>query len=251
MMVIYKAEFPNGKVYIGKSKNFESRKKSHYYNSYYLNSNPTKIKRAINKYGFENISWTILFSTTDESLINEKEKEYIIIYDSIKNGYNISNGGDGGDTISNNDKKYDIIKKQLKSKGINPEEYVIITDDLKYSIIDDYVKNIFSIKAIVRKYNISEQRITRFLKSENIEIDKDRCKETNSIKLSNSQIESVISIYKSGKTIKSIAEEKNLTIMIVSRILHDAGVRESKRFKNGKRYDGRQPKKRKLNKSIG
>jgi molybdopterin biosynthesis enzyme MoaB len=186
----------------------------------------------------------------DENLINQKEKEYIIIYDSIKNGYNISEGGDGGDTISNNDRKYDIIKKQLKSKGINPEEYVIITDELKYSIIEDYVKNIFSIKAIVRKYNISEQRITRFLKSENIEIDKDRCKETNSIKLSNSQIESVISRYKSGKTIKSIAEEKNLTIMIVSRILHDAGVRESKRFKNGKRYDGRQPKKRKLNNSI-
>ena len=28
-MVIYKAEFPNGKVYIGKTKNFENRKKSH------------------------------------------------------------------------------------------------------------------------------------------------------------------------------------------------------------------------------
>jgi hypothetical protein len=247
MMVIYKAEFPNGKVYIGKSKNFESRKKSHYYNSCYLNSKPTKIKRAINKYGFENISWTILFSTTDVSLINEKEKEYIIIYDSIKNGYNISNGGDGGDTISNNNRKYDIIKKQLKSKGIKPEEYVIITDDLKYSIIEDYVKNIFSIKAIVRKYNISEQRITRFLKSQNIEIDKYKCKETNSIKLSEEKINSVINKFKSGLNIKKISEEEKLTIMIVSRILHDSGVRISKRFKNGKRYDGKQPKNKNLN----
>jgi len=34
--------------------------------------------------------------------------------------------------------------------------------------------------------------------------------------------------------------------MITSRILHDSGVRISSRFKDGKRYDGKQPK----NKSI-
>lgn len=30
-MVIYKADFPNGKVYIGKSKSFDDRKIKHYY----------------------------------------------------------------------------------------------------------------------------------------------------------------------------------------------------------------------------
>ncbi len=30
--------------------------------------------------------------------------------------------------------------------------------------------------------------------------------------------------------------------MITSRILHDFGVRISSRFKDGKRYDGKQPK---------
>mgnify|MGYP000958948058 CR=1 FL=1 len=54
MIVIYKAKFPNGKVYIGKSKNFESRKMSHFYNSTYENYNSTKMNRAINKYGFDN-----------------------------------------------------------------------------------------------------------------------------------------------------------------------------------------------------
>ena len=60
-------------------------------------------------------------------------------------------------------------------------------------------------------------------------------------------IDKIVNLYKIGKTIKQISEEEKLTIMIVSRILHDSGVRESKRFKNGKRYDGKQPKKRQLN----
>lgn len=51
-------------------------------------------------------------------------------------------------------------------------------------------------------------------------------------------------MYRSGKNIKEISEIENLSIMIVSRILHDSGVRTSNRFLNGKRYDGRQPKNR-------
>jgi hypothetical protein len=72
MFVIYIAEFPNGKFYIGKSKDFND--------------------------------------------LNKKEIEFIIKYDSIKNGYNTSTGGDGGDTISNNPRRYD--GKQPKNKSI-------------------------------------------------------------------------------------------------------------------------------------
>lgn len=46
MFVIYKAEFPNGKVYIGKSKDFDSRKIKHSYSTRYYN---TKLTNAINK----------------------------------------------------------------------------------------------------------------------------------------------------------------------------------------------------------
>ncbi len=57
MIVVYKAEFPNGKVYIGKSKDFEIRKKQHFYNSRSKTKNQTKMKCAILKYGFNNIDW--------------------------------------------------------------------------------------------------------------------------------------------------------------------------------------------------
>lgn len=240
MFVIYKAEFPNGKVYIGKSKDFDSRKIKHSYSTRYYN---TKLTNAINKYGFDSIKWEIIFETEDIDIINQKEIEFILKYDSIKNGYNTSTGGDGGDTISSNPRRLDIIKQQLTSKGYDSDSYYIeISDIISKSIIEDYISNKLSLKALSRKYGISRQRITRFLKSNNIEIDQDRIKITNSIKLSEDQIESVINKYKNGKTIKDISSEENQTIQTISRILHDSGVRLSTRFKDGKRYDGKQPK---------
>jgi predicted DNA-binding protein YlxM (UPF0122 family) len=240
MFVIYKAEFPNGKVYIGKSKDFDSRKIKHSYSTRYYN---TKLTNAINKYGFDSIKWEIIFETEDIDIINQKEIEFISKYDSIKNGYNTSMGGDGGDTISNNPRRLDIIKQQLTSKGYDSENYYVdISEIISKSILDDYLNNKVSIREISKKYNISRQRLSRFFKSNNINIDKDMVKLTNSIKLEDDKINSVISKYENGKTIKEISEEEGLTIMITSRILHDAGVRTSTRFKDGKRYDGKQPK---------
>ena len=240
MFVIYKAEFPNGKVYIGKSKDFDSRKIKHSYSTRYYN---TKLTNAINKYGFDSIKWEIIFETEDIDIINQKEIEFILKYDSIKNGYNTSTGGDGGDTISNNPRRLDIIKQQLTSKGYDSENYYVdISGIISKSILDDYLNNKISIREISKKYNISRQRLSRFFKSNNINIDKDMVKLTNSIKLKDDKINSVISKYENSKTIKEISEEEGLTIMITSRILHDAGVRTSTRFKDGKRYDGKQPK---------
>jgi hypothetical protein len=188
--------------------------------------------------------------------MNQKERDFINLYKSTehKYGYNMV-CGDKEEFImrENFDENYriDIIKRKLKSNGHDPEKYVIITDEIKNEIIKDYVDNKFSIKALSRKFLVSHQRLARLLKSENIEIVKDKCVETNSVRIDDDEIKFIIDGYKSGKTIKNMAEELDLTIMIVSRILHDSGVRESKRFKNGKRYDGKQPKKRKLNDPIG
>lgn len=240
-MVIYKAEFPNGKVYIGKSKSFDDRKLKHYYSTRYYN---TKLTKAINKYGFDSINWEILYQTDDLQDLNEKEIELIKAYNSIKDGYNISTGGDGGDTISNNPNRIDIIKRQLTTKGYDDKYYVELSEIISNSILDDYLNNKISLRELAKKYNISRQRLKRFLISKDINIDQDRVKLTNTKTFDRDFIDEVISLYKNGLNIKEISELKGLTIMITSRILHDEGVRISSRFKDGKRYDGKQPKKK-------
>jgi hypothetical protein len=247
-MVIYQVLFPNGKMYIGKTKNLKNRKYIHLWDA--KKGSDLIFHRAIMKYGEENLTWNVIYECDEIEKLNEMEIFFIKKFDSINPefGYNMICGDKIDYGLRKNfDIEYqiDIIKKKLKSNGHNPDKYVIINEELSTHIIDDYLVNKLSIKALVRKYSISKNRITRFLLSQNIDIDAERCVLTNSIKLSDEQINNVIEKFQTKKTIKDIASEEGLTIMIVSRILHDYGVRESKRFKNGKRYDGKQPKNRK------
>lgn len=251
-MVIYKAEFPNGKVYIGKSKIFELRKYHHIWNSKRLNKNHIIMYKAINKYGPENIKWSIIYECSSIDEMNKKEIEFINLYKSTKYefGYNMVCGDKEDYELRQNfDKDYriDIIKRKLKSNGHDPNNYIEIDDNLSSLIIKDYQENLIGIRKLSKKYSISRQRLTRLFKYNKIEIDKDISSKINSYIPSNELIERVINNFKKSKTIKEISKDENLTILIVSRILHDSGIRKSKRFKNGKRYDGKQPKKQKSN----
>lgn len=254
-MVIYKAEFPNGKVYIGRTKNFNNRIYQHIWNSKRVENNHITMYRAIRKYKPENIKWEILCECSDIKEMKEKEIYYIKLYNSTleKFGYNMVCGDkEIYKKRENFEDGYmvDIIKRKLKSNGHDPEKYIVIGEKLSEEIKNDYINNKFSIRKLVKKYKISKQRLTRFLISNNIHIDRDICIFTNSIHINDETTNKIIEKYKSGLTIKKISEENNLTIMIVSRILNDSGVRKSKRFNNGKRYDGKQPKKRQSNCEI-
>jgi hypothetical protein len=250
MLVIYKAEFPNGKVYIGKTKNFEQRKYHHIWNSHREENSHIIMYKAICKYGSDNINWSILCECLDNDDMNKKEIEDIKMYNSTlhKFGYNMVCGDKEGYKKRenfNDDYQLDIIFKKLKSNGHDPNKYVVMTDDLLEKIKNDYIKNKISIRELVRKYKITKHRMTRILKSENIEIDQNRCKLTNSKKFDDDFINKVISMYSNGLLIKQIANKENKTIMIISRILHDSGVRISKRFSDGRMSDGSKPRKKK------
>ena len=52
-----------------------------------------KIEQAIKKYGWENVRHEIIEDGIDEELVDEKERYYINLYDSVKKGYNTSLGG--------------------------------------------------------------------------------------------------------------------------------------------------------------
>jgi group I intron endonuclease len=99
-MIIYKAQNKiTQKVYIGKTiKTLNERKKSH------LNKSKMGVKShfydSIRKYGEESFIWSEIIKCDNITTLNEMELFFIEKFDSFKNGYNMTIGGDGGDTIS-------------------------------------------------------------------------------------------------------------------------------------------------------
>lgn len=85
----------NNKSYIGLSKNVESRLNEHSRNFGYKSYSATKqLYFAFQEYGKDNFSFEILERCPEEKL-GERENYYIKKYNSFKNGYNQSWGGEG------------------------------------------------------------------------------------------------------------------------------------------------------------
>jgi group I intron endonuclease len=110
----------NGKYYYGKTFYIERRWQSHLLNA------SKKINRrlydAMNYYGYENFSVhkikeIYLPADNIAKELNRLEIYFINLSESLnpKYGYNMINGGDGGDTLTNNPNKQFIIKKRTNS----------------------------------------------------------------------------------------------------------------------------------------
>lgn len=98
--IIYMYESPSGKYYIGQTTRPKSRKNEHASMSY--NNSELPFHRAIRKYGFKNLKYSVLCTITCNSLenlkdiLNNLEKYYIVQYNcKVPNGYNVSDGGEG------------------------------------------------------------------------------------------------------------------------------------------------------------
>ena len=110
-MVIYKIiNLINGKFYIGKS----VKNKNGYFGSGKL------IIAAIKKYGKENFIKVILEECSDIKHLSTREKYWIEKEDAIRNGYNISTGGEGGNNITYHPNKKEIIEKVWAERRSNP-----------------------------------------------------------------------------------------------------------------------------------
>lgn len=107
MWLVYKYEFPNGKVYIGRSKNWKSRAKAGY--------GDTVVGKAIAECGWDNVKKEILseVDTVDEADI--LEKKYISEYNSTNPefGYNMTKGCTGGGAVRRYRKPMSDETKQL------------------------------------------------------------------------------------------------------------------------------------------
>lgn len=130
--------------YVGQTTNFSRRIEDHLYklrNNKHINP---KLQASWNKYGEENFLITKeAFDLTKEEL-NKKEKEEIIKEDSYNHGFNLTYGGDGGNTRGNltfedfcfiyfGNKKYaGMTNRTAKFKGIDSSTVSSIARDEAY-----------------------------------------------------------------------------------------------------------------------
>ena len=109
-MIIYRTiNIINNKFYIGKDTKNDPN---------YLGSG-TLLKRAIKKYGRENFKKEILEYCHNKKHLNEREIFWINQTNAQINGYNIADGGHGGNTYTEETKQK--ISELFKGRYISPE----------------------------------------------------------------------------------------------------------------------------------
>lgn len=132
---MYKLTFPSNKVYIGISNNFYKRWSDHISISA-NNALHNVLYKAIRKYSPENIKWQVIDIAKNYETAHELERRYILHFDSYRNGYNSTLGGDGvakwtRDSIKLEVKKY---KRKIDLKQANPSAYVLLNNYKKIDI---------------------------------------------------------------------------------------------------------------------
>ncbi len=96
--VVYRYISPSGKSYIGQTKDEHKRRLCFSPTKYYSGR---KMDNAVKKYGVDSFTYEVLYRNEYDSFeeatsdLNEKEWYYIAKYDSYRNGYNMTLGGEG------------------------------------------------------------------------------------------------------------------------------------------------------------
>lgn len=109
--VIYKITNPVGQSYIGQTINWNRR---YYRYSKLLCKRQPKIYNSLKKYEFKNHIFEILMENIPQVFLNDMEIEYIKIYDTFKNGLNLSEGG--GINPMNNPESRNKLKRPISEK---------------------------------------------------------------------------------------------------------------------------------------
>ena len=138
----------NSKVYIGKTtRDIETRWREHKKDALVGN---TKLYRSIRKHKLDNFYISMIEECNDD-IINDREKYYISYYDSYKNGYNSTLGGEDIAIVC----PEDIIS--LYYQGFNQSEISSKLSLTKKTV--SYYMNILGLQASNKKSNFDHDLI--------------------------------------------------------------------------------------------
>jgi group I intron endonuclease len=126
----------NGKKYIGK-------RVSDIFDKYYKGSG-LLLRRAIDKYGFDNFKCVVLQECYSNDELNEAEKHWIKLRNAAEsdNYYNITDGGDGGNTYKyKSSEELSEIKRKISKtckKIIHSEDWKKKASDARIGIKETF-----------------------------------------------------------------------------------------------------------------
>lgn len=146
----------NNKLYIGKTtyETVEKRFKEHCKDSQRTYFEKRPLYAAMNKYGIENFEISLI-EEVDLSQLEQQEQYWILYYDSYKNGYNATLGGDGKILYDYNlfveDFNNGLLVKEIAAKyGCDSNT---VTNGLRCCGVDSKVNSINRQKHPVEQYN--------------------------------------------------------------------------------------------------
>lgn len=206
----------NGKVYVGQSRDIYRRWKEH---KNELNKNKhcnVKLQNAWNKYGSDAFSFIIQLECGVDDL-NNNEKIFVKKYDSYKNGYNMTHGGEESpailkevrEKISNTKNSYSKEKmKEISKKMIECHEFQAIPI-YQLDLDGNIIKRWQSTRFAARELGINQSCIQNCL-------DLKRKTYKNSIWIRENDYKNFdLSIYKNLKTSPNRILQKNLDGYII------------------------------------
>ena len=134
----------NGKKYVGYTKkSMIERLEEHIEEA--LDGSDRHFYRAIRKYGVENIVSEPLCETTTKQAAKSKERYYVKKFDTFKNGYNMTHGGDGGNTtekysdeeMKDLSNRRSMLQSGMKNSRAKPDitKQMVVDAVVKYAIL--------------------------------------------------------------------------------------------------------------------
>lgn len=148
----------NNDRYVGQTTNFSRRKQEHLKKLRENNHPNPKLQNAWNRYGEDNFRFEYqIFNLTKQEL-DQKEKDTIQLFDSFNNGYNLTEGGTGGNTRT--DRVLDFEKYCFAYFG-NKKYKGMLNKTGKYLNVDSS-----TISALVRDISYDDYRQRALLLSE-------------------------------------------------------------------------------------
>ena len=173
----------NNKVYIGQTKQKFVKRYWHHLWCLRKNKHDNRyLQKSFNKYGGQNFKFIVIHVLCTNEDINELEKNYIKKYNSFKNGYNLTLGGDGAlgckmpkdyvekmrerNRIANLGKKHSEETKRIMSskrienlKNGQKHNWAKITKEDVIEMRTKYMNGELETKGLPKFYNIDRRSI--------------------------------------------------------------------------------------------